>query len=220
MKRSTHISAQKARALRIVRRLKKAYPDATVALQYSNPLELLISTILSAQCTDERVNKVTPVLFRKYRTAQDYASADRKELEQKIHSTGFYRAKAKNIIGCCRELVERFGGKVPNTMEELVSLPGVGRKTANVVLGSVFGITDGIVVDTHVARLSQRLVFTENTNPEKIERDLMAIVPKKDWIAVGNLLIWHGRRVCHARKPQCPECTIGSLCPSFEKFIK
>jgi endonuclease-3 len=220
MKRSTILDGQKSRAVSIIRRLKKTHPDARVALQYSNPLELLVATILSAQCTDARVNMVAPMLFKKYRTAHDYASANRKELEREIRSTGFYRAKAKNIIGCCKALVEKFDRRVPKTMEELVTLPGVGRKTANVVLGNVFGIADGIVVDTHVARLSQRLGFSRNTNPEKIEQDLMSIIPKKDWIAIGDLLIWHGRRVCQARKPKCPECTISDLCPSFEIYMK
>jgi len=200
--------------------LKKTHPDARVALHYTNPLELLIATILSAQCTDERVNMVTPALFARYRSAHDYASADRRDLEREIHSTGFYRAKAKNIIACCKKIVDQYGGSVPGTMQDLISLPGVGRKTANVILGNLFGVAEGIVVDTHVARLSQRLGLSKHTNPEKIERDLVNIVPKKYWIAIGNLLIWHGRGVCHARKPRCLECSIHDLCPSFKKFTK
>lgn len=191
-----------------------------MGLRYTNPLELLIATILSAQCTDERVNMVTRSLFARYRTALDFASAHTRELEREIHSTGFYRAKAKNIIACCKRLVERYGGNVPRTMEDLTSLPGVGRKTANVILGNAFGVAEGIVVDTHVARLSQRLGFSKQKQPEKIERDLMSIVPKKDWITVGNLLIWHGRRVCQARKPKCLECSVSDLCPSFKKFVR
>lgn len=208
------------RVVSIIRRLKKAHPDARVALHYTNPLELLIATILSAQCTDERVNMVTPALFARYRSAHDYASANRRELESEIHSTGFYRAKAKNIIACCKKLAEEYRGNVPGTMRELISLPGVGRKTANVILGSVFSVAEGIVVDTHVARLSQRLGLSKHANPEKIERDLMNVVPQKDWIAIGHLLIWHGRRVCQARRPKCLECPINDLCPSFGKFVK
>ena len=203
----------------VLRRLRKAYPDAKVALHHSNPLELLVATILSAQCTDERVNMVTPVLFAKYRTPGNYVAANPKQLEQEIRSSGFYRAKARNIIGCCRMLVDEFHGNVPMSMEELTRLPGVGRKTANVLLGNVAGIAEGIVVDTHVTRLSQRLGFSKNDAAEKIEQDLMEIVPKKDWIAVGNLLIWHGRRICQARKPKCLDCTLGDICPSFKKLV-
>lgn len=210
----------RARTSTVIRRLTKAYPDAQVALHHANPLQLLVATILSAQCTDERVNMVTPKLFKKYRTAKDYTAASPRELEQEIRSTGFYRAKARSIIGCCRTLVEKYGGKIPASMEDLLTLPGVGRKTANVVLGNVFGVAEGIVVDTHVRRLAQRLGFSRNSDPEKIERDLMKIVPKKNWIAFGNLMIWHGRKVCRARRPNCPECPVGDLCPSFAVFMK
>ena len=207
---------QRSRA--VFARLKQSYPDSKVALLHSSPLELLVSTILSAQCTDERVNTVTPNLFKKYRTAHHFANANPKELEQIIYSTGFYRAKAKNIINCCKMLVEKYEGKIPDTMEELIQLAGVGRKTANVVLSHAFGKTEGIVVDTHVGRLSQRLGFSKQQNAEAIERDLMTIIPKKNWMSIDNLLIWHGRKVCHARKPKCPECTINHLCPSAGRF--
>lgn len=210
----------RARVTTIIRRLKKAHPDAGVALQFSNPLELLIATILSAQCTDERVNKVTPTLFRKYRTVNDYARANPADLEEIIRSTGFYKAKTRSIIGCCRALLGQFGGEIPREMEKLVQLPGVGRKTANVLLGNAFGVAEGVVVDTHVKRLSERLGFSTKTDADKIEQDLMRIVPKKDWNVFGNLLIWHGRRVCQARKPKCPECAISDLCPSFERFAR
>ena len=210
----------RARVADVIRRLKKTYPGATIALHYSNPLQLLVSTILSAQCTDVRVNMVTPALFKKYKTARDYASANRKEFEQEIHSTGFFRAKTKSIMGCCKALIEKYNGRVPDTMEELLTLPGVGRKTANVVLGGAFGKVEGIVVDTHVGRLAGRLGFSKNDNPEKIELDLMNIIPKKDWFAMGNLLVWHGRRICQARKPKCPECPVSDLCPSYETFMK
>lgn len=219
-KRSKDIRRLRTRVINIIRRLKKTYPHARVALRSSNPLELLIATILSAQCTDVRVNMVTPVLFKKYKSAKDYASVNPEELGEDIRSTGFYRAKAKSIIGCCKELVQKYGGRVPATMEELVLLPGVGRKTANVVLGNAFGVVEGIVVDTHVKRLAGRLGFSQKSDPEKIESDLMKIVPKKDWVAIGNLLIWHGRKVCQARKPKCPECSLGELCPSFDVFMK
>jgi endonuclease-3 len=200
--------------------LKSEYPDAKIALRYEDPLELLVATILSAQCTDERVNKVTVMLFKKYRTAKDYATVNPAELEQDIRSTGFFHAKAKNIIQCCKQLVERFHGKVPDTMEELVQLPGVGRKTANVVLGGAFGKTEGIVVDTHIGRLSQRMGFTHNQDPVKIESDLMEIIPKNNWILIGNLLIRHGRTTCQARKPDCPACRVKDYCPSADEFLK
>jgi endonuclease-3 len=205
---------QKARMRQIIRLLRRAYPDAHCALNHSNALELLIATILSAQCTDERVNIVTAELFRKYRTAEDYARADRAELERDIHSTGFFRNKAKAIQGAAQLIIERHGGHVPQTMEELLALPGVARKTANVVLGNAFGIASGIVVDTHVSRLAQRLALTTNTTPEKIERDLIAITPRKAWIDLPHLLIAHGRAVCKARHPQCAECVLEKLCPS------
>ena len=208
------LADKKQHALQIIRLLKKAYPDAHCALNHSNALELLIATILSAQCTDERVNIVTAQLFRKYRTAEDYARADRAELERDIHSTGFFRNKAKSIQGAAQIIAEQYGGRVPETMDELLALPGVARKTANVVLGNVFNIASGVVVDTHVSRLSQRLGLTENQTPEKIEQDLMTLVPKKDWILFSHLLISHGRAICKARNPQCAECFLEKLCPS------
>jgi endonuclease-3 len=202
----------RTRARRIGRRLARLYPDARCSLDYATPVQLLVATILSAQCTDERVNKVTPALFARYPDAHAFAAADRKELEKLIKSTGFFRNKARNIILCCRELVERFGGAVPAALDDLVPLTGVGRKTANVVLGHAFGVP-GIAVDTHVGRLSQRLGLSGRTDPVKIERDLMGVVPKKDWSLFGLRLIYHGRRVCHARKPLCAECGLAPLCP-------
>ncbi|PYL01309.1 MAG: endonuclease III [Verrucomicrobia bacterium] len=194
--------------------LHKAYPDAHCELNYSNPLELLIATILSAQCTDKRVNLVTAGLFKKYQSAADYANAGPDELEQDIKTTGFFRNKTKSIQACCRKLVEQYGGKVPQTMEELVQLGGVGRKTANVVLGNAFGINQGVVVDTHVARLSHRLGLTKQKDPEKIEQELMKLVPREQWTLFSHWLIWHGRRRCYARNPDCPNCEIKKLCPS------
>lgn len=197
----------------LLRLLKKAYPAAHCALHHSNPLELLIATMLSAQCTDERVNIVTADLFRKYRTAEDYVNADRAELERDIHSTGFFRNKARNIQGACQLIIEQYKGEVPQTMDELLALPGVARKTANVVLGNAFGIAAGVVVDTHVARLSQRLGLTPHESPEKIEQDLMAMTPQKEWIDLPHLLIAHGRAVCNARKPHCAVCSLEAICP-------
>jgi endonuclease III len=197
-----------------IARLKSAYPDARTALDWTNPLELLVATILSAQTTDVRVNLVTPNLFAKYPTAADYAGADPAELEEDIRQTGFFRNKAKSLRGMARALVEDHGGKVPRTMRELVALPGVGRKTANVVLGNAFSIDEGVVVDTHVRRLSNRLGFTAHDDPEKIEQDLMQTVPREDWTVFSHLLILHGRAVCKARKPDCEECTLNDLCPS------
>lgn len=219
MAQKTNSSAEpptdkKQHTKQIIRLLKKAYPDAHCALNHSNALELLIATILSAQCTDERVNIVTAQLFRKYRTAEDYARADRAELERDIHSTGFFRNKAKSIQGAAQIIAEQYSGRVPETMEELLALPGVARKTANVVLGNAFNIASGVVVDTHVSRLSQRLGLTENQIPEKIEQDLTALVPKKDWVIFSHLLISHGRAICKARNPQCAECLLEKLCPS------
>lgn len=205
---------EKERTRKIIRLLKREYPEARCSLNHSNPLELLIATILSAQCTDERVNLVTADLFRKYTRAGDYTRVAQSELEADIRSTGFFRNKAKAIQGACRMIVERYDERVPQTIEELLELPGVARKTANVVLGNAFGITSGVVVDTHVARLSQRLGLTTHAQPEKIERDLMELVPRRDWIVFPHLLIAHGRRVCKARKPLCAECTIEPLCPS------
>ncbi|HEV7889742.1 MAG TPA: endonuclease III, partial [Pyrinomonadaceae bacterium] len=198
--------------------LKKEYPDARCSLDHTSPLELLVATILSAQCTDERVNLVTADLFRKYRTWEDYASAPSGELERDIHSTGFFRNKAKSIQGACRMIGERHGGRVPDSMEELLELPGVARKTANVVLGNAYGIASGVVVDTHVARLSERLGLSAEKQPEKIERDLAVLVPESDWIIFPHLLIAHGRKVCKARTPLCAECPVAKLCPSAFKF--
>ena len=205
---------EKQRTKKIIARLRRAYPDAHCSLNYSNPLELLVATILSAQCTDERVNLVTADLFRKYRKAEDFFGVEPAELEQDIRSTGFYRNKAKAIQGACRLIVERHGGRVPNTMDELLTLPGVARKTANVVLGNAFGISSGVVVDTHVSRLSQRLGLTAHEQPEKIERDLIELVPQKDWVDFAHLMIYHGRAVCAARKPECARCVLEDLCPS------
>lgn len=208
------LSARRTRARKIIRRLAGEYPGAKTALLHGNPLELLVATILSAQCTDERVNKVTPALFRRYRTAEEFANASRPELESMIRSTGFFRAKAGSILGCCAALVRDHGGAVPSTMEELVALPGVGRKTANVVLGSAFGKAEGIVVDTHVKRIAGLLRLSGGTTPERIEEDLVGLVPRKDWILLPHLLILHGRAVCRARKPDCARCVVNDLCPS------
>jgi len=203
-----------ARLTQIIARLEQAYSDATCALHHRNPLELLVATILSAQSTDARVNMVTPALFTKYRTARDFAAADPRVLEQEIHSTGFFRNKTKSIIGMAQALVERHGGAVPASMEELVELPGVGRKTANVVLGTAFGKNEGVVVDTHVQRLATLLVLTHEHDPVKIERDLMALVPRDKWTWFSHTLIRHGSRVCIARRPKCEICVINRLCPS------
>jgi endonuclease-3 len=205
---------EKARTRKIIARLKKAYPDAKCSLNHTNPLELLIATILSAQCTDERVNIVTAGLFRKYRSCADYLKVPTSELQNDVRTTGFFRNKTKSIQGTCKVLNEKYADRVPDTMEELLELPGVARKTANVVLGNAFGIASGVVVDTHVSRLSKRLGLTENKPPEKIERDLVELVPKKDWIDFSHLLIYHGRRVCKARKPLCEKCVVEKYCPS------
>ncbi len=202
------------RTRKIVRILRKEYPDARCALNHANPLELLIATILSAQCTDDRVNIVTADLFRKYRSCEDYLSATPAELEKDINSVNFFRNKAKAIRGACRILTEKHAGRVPERLEDLVDLPGVGRKTANVVLGNAFGIPSGVVVDTHVMRLSQRLGLTTHKDPRKIEADLMTILPRRDWIDFSHLLILHGRRICKARKPACGQCAVESHCPS------
>jgi endonuclease-3 len=204
----------KQRTHKLIRLLRRAYPDARCTLDHSNPLELLIATILSAQCTDERVNQVTSSLFRKYRGPEDYLRVPQSELETDIRSTGFYRNKARAIQGACKLISEQHGGRVPDNLEELLALPGVARKTANVVLGNAYGITSGIVVDTHVQRLSQRLGLTDQQQPEKIERDLTALVPRKDWIDFSHLLIAHGRQVCKARTPLCAECILERDCPS------
>ncbi|MFZ0033804.1 MAG: endonuclease III [Sedimentisphaerales bacterium] len=201
------------RVRKILPTLEKVYPGAKTALAFKNPLELLIATILSAQCTDVRVNIVTKEVFKKYKSAEDWVKADIKGIEWDIKSTGFYHNKAINIKGACREIVERFGGRVPETMEELVTLPGVGRKTANVVLGNAFGVP-AIACDTHVIRLSRRLGLSENSDPVKLEFDLAEIVPKKSWTLFSHLLIFHGRNVCHARKPDCKNCQIAKFCPA------
>jgi len=208
----------KTRVLRIIELLEKEHSDAKIALSYKNPLELLVATILSAQCTDKRVNIVTKVLFKKYRKPEDYANADVEELEEGIRSTGFYRNKARNVKKCCRILVEKFNSQVPKTMEELLELPGVARKTANIVLSNAFGVVEGIAVDTHVRRLARRLGLSEHENPNKIESDLMEIVPKTRWKRITDLLIFHGRRICAARKPKCEICVLNKLCPSAFTF--
>ena len=203
-----------ARARKIIARLKREYPDATCALHHSSALELAVATILSAQCTDARVNMVTPHLFAKYRTAADYAAADPRVLEKEIQSTGFFRNKTKSIIGMAQALVERHGGEVPQTMEELTALPGIGRKTANVILGTWFKKNEGVVVDTHVHRLTRLLGLTRQDDPVKIEQELMEIVPRADWTWFSHTLINHGRGVCIARRPRCPDCVLNRLCPS------
>lgn len=204
--------------LEIGKRLKKAYPDAHVELEYSNAFELMVASILAAQNTDVNVNKVTVNLFRKYRDPKDYINVDQEELERDIYATGFFRQKAKSIRAVSEHLIERFGSNVPKTMEELLSLPGIGRKTANVVLGSALGIVSGIVVDTHNIRLASRLGLSEQKTAEKIERELMEMVPKRDWILFGQWITWHGRRVCDAKKPKCSECVLSDICPSLSVF--
>ena len=199
----------------MVKRLRKAYPDAVCALHHESPLQLLVATILSAQCTDARVNMVTPGLFARYPGVSDLASAERSDLEEIIRSTGFFRNKAKSIQGAAAKIVSDFGGQVPRTMDELLSLPGVARKTANVVLGTAFGIADGFVVDTHVFRLSHRLGFARGKNPGEVERELMSVVPREDWIDLAHILIHHGRRICGARNPDCEHCVVASLCPKI-----
>jgi endonuclease-3 len=204
----------RSRVAALLSALRRAYPRPRCALTHANPFELLVATILSAQCTDERVNRVTPGLFRKWGTAAALAVARRLELEREIQSTGFFRNKSKNLLGAARVLVDRFGGEVPRTMDELLELPGVARKTANVVLGTAFGIPAGIVVDTHVSRLAGRLGLSREEDPVKIERDLMQVVPQRDWIWFAHALIWHGRRICKARAPDCGHCPLATHCPS------
>ena len=206
--------AKAARTKKIIAALQRTYPNAHCELIFSNPLELLIATILSAQCTDKRVNIVTAELFKNYRSAADYAKANPAELEEAFKTAGFFRSKARSIRSCCAALVEKHGGEVPRTMEQLIELGGVGRKTANVVLGNAFGINVGVVVDTHIARLSQRLGLTKHTDPAKIEQDLMPLVPREQWTLFSHWIIWHGRRRCTARKPDCQGCEIAKLCPS------
>jgi len=209
---------KKTDVLNIIRLLEKEHPDAKIALDYTNHLELLIATILSAQCTDRQVNIVTKTLFKKYKTPKDYANADIKEFEEDIKSTGFYRNKAKNIKKCCQLLIEKFNSKVPKTMNELLELPGVARKTANIVLSNAYGIVEGIAVDTHVRRLAKRLGLTENENQDKIEKDLMEITPKAQWMRITDMLIFHGRRVCLAKGPKCEGCVLNKICPSAFTF--
>jgi endonuclease-3 len=208
----------KPRALKVIELLEKEHADAKIALHYSNQLELLVATMLSAQSTDETINKVTKTLFKKYTKPEDYANADLKELEQDIRSTGFYHNKAKNLQNAAKMLVEKYNSKVPKTMEELVKLPGVARKTANIVLTNAFGVIAGVAVDTHVRRLAQRLGLSENKDPNKIEQDLMSIVPKDKWMRLTDLLIFHGRRVCIAKKPNCARCVLNKICPSAFTF--
>jgi endonuclease-3 len=202
-------------AVKVIQALRKDYPEAVCALEFRNPVELLVATILSAQCTDKRVNLVTKRLFAKYRSAADYARAAQDEFERDIQSTGFFRNKAKNIIGCCQALVEQHRGKVPQDLDVLVQLPGIGRKTANVVLGTAYGIASGVVVDTHVSRIAKRLGLTQQKDPEKIERDLMELVPQDEWIAFSHRMVHHGRQICAARKPKCDVCSMASFCPKI-----
>jgi len=218
MKRPETYLEPKARALKVIELLEKEHPDAKIALNYSNPLELLVATILSAQCTDERVNMVTKTLFKKYTKAEDYANADLNELEQDVRSTGFYRNKAKNIKKCCQLLVEKHKSHVPRMMEELLELPGVARKTANIVLSNAYGVIEGVAVDTHVRRLAQRLGLTENEDPAKVEADLMNVIPRDQWMRITDLLIFHGRRICSAKKPKCDLCVLNRICPSAFTF--
>ena len=204
----------------ITEELWRLYPDAKCSLDFSNPLELLVATQLSAQCTDERVNLVTRDLFQKYRTVEDYASASQEELEQDIRSTGFYRNKAKNIRAACHLLITNYNGEVPSTMADLIKLPGVARKTANVVLGNAFGIIEGFVVDTHIGRLARRFGWTKNEDPVKVEQDLMRLVPRQDWLDLSHLMIFHGRAICQSRKPLCQQCTLSKLCPSAFQIVQ
>lgn len=210
----------KEHASEIIAKLRKLYPDAHCELNFTNPLELLVATILSAQCTDKRVNIVTGDLFKKLRTAADYARIPQEELEVDIKSTGFFRSKSKSLRSMAQDLVNKFDGQVPASMEELTSLAGVGRKTANVVLGNAFHINDGIVVDTHVRRLSQRLGLTLQEDPDKIENELMKLVSQSDWTIFSHWLIWHGRRCCYAQKPDCAHCGLATICPSFDEYAK
>jgi endonuclease-3 len=208
----------KERIGEIIRILRREYPQSRTALEFQNPLQILVATILAAQCTDARVNQITPALFRRYPTAAAFAAADRAELEAEIRPTGFFRNKAKSIVGAARKIVEDFGGQVPANMADLVTLPGVARKTANIVLSSGYGIAEGIAVDTHVKRLSGRLGLSRQHDPEKIERDLLKLVSKKDWLDFNSMLVNHGRKTCQARKPRCPECVVRRLCPSAIKL--
>jgi endonuclease-3 len=216
---SVPVGIDPKRVTAILTKLDEAYPAATCELKHDNAFQLLISTILSAQCTDVRVNQVTQELYKKYKTPEDFAYANPSELEKEIRPTGFFRNKTKSIIGASKGIIDKFGGQVPRTMEEILTLPGVARKTANVVLGTAYGIASGVVVDTHVIRLSQRLDLTRYQDPKKIEQDLMAVIPKDKWIAFSHEIIWHGRRVCFARKPNCAACNLESLCYSKDKTV-
>ena len=219
MKRPKNAAERQARVSEILRLLKKMYPGATCALRHENPWQLLVATILSAQCTDKLVNEVTPVLFAKYPTPTDFASVRQEVLAQDVHRTGFFNNKAKSIIGAAKKVVAEFGGQVPRTMEEMLTIPGAARKTANVVLGTAYGIASGVVVDTHVQRLAARLDLTKNTNPVKIEQDLMKIVPQNTWILFSHELILHGRALCQARNPKCSTCDLNSLCYAKDKAL-
>ena len=216
---TTPSESERERARKIIAILRERYPDAKCTLDFTSPLQLLVATMLSAQCTDERVNQVTPALFRKYRSAEDYASAKPEELENDIRQTGFYRNKAKHIREASQKITAEFGGEVPRKMEELTTLPGVARKTANVVLGNAYGIVVGVVVDTHVSRLAHRLGLTRSDDTAKIEQDLMALFPSPDWLDLSHLLIQHGRTICQARKPLCEECPLASLCPTGQQNL-
>ena len=207
------------RVAAILAGLDKAYPDATCELRHENPFQLLVSTILSAQCTDVRVNQITETLYKKYPDPKAFAYATPSELEQEIRPTGFFRNKTKSVMGASKAILEKFDGEVPRTMDEILTLPGVARKTGNVVLGTAYGITSGIVVDTHVLRLSKRLDLTKNEDPKKVEQDLMEIIPREKWIQFSHQIIWHGRRICHARNPKCGECNLESLCYSKDKTV-
>jgi endonuclease III len=218
-KRGKQLGTDPARVRAILEKLDEAYPAATCALKHENPFQLLIATILSAQCTDERVNQVTATLFPKYPDPKAFAYANPAELETEIRPTGFFRNKTKSIMGASKKVVEEFGGEVPKTMEQIMTLPGVARKTANVVLGTAFGIASGVVVDTHVQRLAGRLDLTKNTDPKKIEQDLMKVIPQDKWILFAHQLIWHGRRICQARKPRCIECNLEKICYSADKTV-
>jgi endonuclease-3 len=210
---------EKERALKVLKILEKRYPHAHIALEFGDPLQLLVATILSAQATDAQINKVTPKLFRRYKTVREFADADVREFEQEIYSTGFYKNKTKNIIGAAKMIIKDFHGKVPDTMEDLIKLPGVARKTANIVLANGYGKVVGIAVDTHVGRVSQRLGFSKNKDPNRIEQDLIALFPKDRWYEINYLLVDHGRAICNAKKPLCPECPVKDLCPSSAEFL-
>lgn len=217
--KTTPSAAERERAESIVAELRRLYPDAKCSLDFTTPHELLVATMLSAQCTDERVNLVTKSLFKKYRSPEDFANANPEELEQDVKQTGFYRNKAKNVREASRIIVERFGGETPHAMDDLLTLPGVARKTANVVMGNAYGDVEGVVVDTHVGRLSRRLGLTDSEDPVKVEQELMALLPQRDWLDLSHMMIMHGRAVCQARKPLCDQCTLVSLCPTGQSTL-